>query len=160
MARLERLKSTDAKKAAARSAGPALRSAADSIGRDDFDVTKYESNLEKDWYSEEEQLRPLSVDVLSHYMPRYLAEEVRKTLEKSTSHVTAQIGQRVGPALGETKSRETGHSSFLRPFFQRDKAWESLRNRAEARAGRPLSPRISGTTRRFEQSGQMPHIST
>ena len=63
-----------------------LRSAADSIGREDFDITQYESNLEKDWYSEEEQLRRLSVDTLSRYMPRHLAEEVHKELEKSTSH--------------------------------------------------------------------------
>ncbi|KAL9189059.1 hypothetical protein ACHAXT_011549 [Thalassiosira profunda] len=58
------------------SVGILLRSAADGIGRRDFDVSKYEERLEADWYSDADELKGMSIDTLSKYMPRRLAEEV------------------------------------------------------------------------------------
>lgn len=63
------------------SAGAVVRRAANSIGRRNFDVSKYEQRLEADWFTESEELRELSVDVLAKYMPRRLAIEVHKQLQ-------------------------------------------------------------------------------
>lgn len=79
------------------SVGALLRRAADSIGRVDFDVSKYEERLEEDWYMDSSELRNMSVDVLSRYMPRRLAEEVHNQLatEDVTTVRTASIGRGV-----------------------------------------------------------------
>lgn len=57
-----------------------LRESADSIERTDFDVSIYVARLEDDWYNKVEQLRGLTVDTLSSYMPRMLAQTVYDTL--------------------------------------------------------------------------------
>jgi len=62
------------------SIGKLLRRAADSIGRFDFDVSKFEAKLDEDWYNDASELRNLDVEVLSKYMPRRLAEEVHNQL--------------------------------------------------------------------------------
>lgn len=64
------------------SLGILLREAADSLGRDDFDVSQYEARLEEDWYTAPEELKRMNVDILSRYMPRHLAEEVREKLKE------------------------------------------------------------------------------
>ncbi|KAL7554997.1 hypothetical protein ACHAWF_018955 [Thalassiosira exigua] len=70
--------------------GALLRQAADSINRYDFDVSKYEERLERDWYNDPAELKGMSVDVLSKYMPRRLAEEVRSQLPSGTINVHAE----------------------------------------------------------------------
>lgn len=63
------------------SVGGILRRAADSIGRHDDDVSKYEKRLEDDWYVNSSEMKNMSVDILSKYMPRRLAEEVHDQLK-------------------------------------------------------------------------------
>mmetsp|Transcript_22229 Transcript_22229/g.53859 ORF Transcript_22229/g.53859 Transcript_22229/m.53859 type:complete len:434 (-) Transcript_22229:338-1639(-) len=62
------------------SVGRLLRDAADSIGRHDTDISAYELRLEEDWYNNASELANMSVDSLSKYMPRRLAEEVRNEM--------------------------------------------------------------------------------
>ncbi len=73
--------------------GLLLRRSADAIGRRKFDVSKYERLLEEDWYCEEDELRNMSVNDLSKYMPRRLAEEVHRQLALNgkvrTSHIAS-----------------------------------------------------------------------
>ena len=57
-----------------------LRHAADSIGRVDSDILGYVTCLEKDWYTTID-LHRMSIETLSKYMPRKLAEEVHRFLE-------------------------------------------------------------------------------
>jgi len=63
------------------SVGGILRRAADSIGCHDDDVSKYEKRLEDDWYVNSSEMKNMSVDILSKYMPRRLAEEVHDQLK-------------------------------------------------------------------------------
>lgn len=56
--------------------GALLRSAANNLGKKNFDVSQFEESLEEDWYSSVDQLRGLSVNTLDQYMPRALAQEV------------------------------------------------------------------------------------
>jgi hypothetical protein len=60
------------------SIGVLLRTAASNLKRPDYDVAKFEINLEDDWFNEVEQLKNRSVECLAKYMPLRLAEEVHK----------------------------------------------------------------------------------
>lgn len=60
--------------------GKLLRISADNIGKKDHDISQYESRLEKDWYTKTDELKSMSVDILSRYMPRRLADEVHQNL--------------------------------------------------------------------------------
>ena len=72
-----------------------MRSAADSIGREDFDITQYKSNLEKDWYSEEEQLRrPVTCQGTSQ-------KNFTKNWRRAR-RMTTQIGRAINRSLGTT----------------------------------------------------------
>ncbi|KAL7537385.1 hypothetical protein ACHAXR_012220 [Thalassiosira sp. AJA248-18] len=71
--------------------GALLRRAADSIGRWDFDVSKFEGYLEEDWYNDAAELKSIGVEVLSKYMPRRLAEEVHNQLNPDNI-ISSSIG--------------------------------------------------------------------
>ena len=58
--------------------GVLLSTAAINLKRPDYDVAKFEINLEDDWFNEVEQLKNRSVECLAKYMPLRLAEEVHK----------------------------------------------------------------------------------
>lgn len=60
--------------------GKLLRISADNIGKKDHDISQYESRLDKDWYTKIDELKSMSVDILSRYMPRRLADEVHQNL--------------------------------------------------------------------------------
>ncbi|KAL3827693.1 hypothetical protein ACHAXA_000566 [Cyclostephanos tholiformis] len=62
------------------SMGALLRTAAGNLERPDYDVAKFETNLEEDWFNEPDQLRNRSVECLAKYMPLRLAEEVHKLI--------------------------------------------------------------------------------
>ena len=87
------------------SVGALLRRAANTIGRRNFDVSKYEARLEDDWYNDAEELKSMSVDVLSKYMPRRLAEEVYIELADETMNVRAStVGSGVFGEEGAERS--------------------------------------------------------
>ena len=60
--------------------GALLRGAAGRLGKSKHDVTSYEARLAEDWIEEVSQLRGMSVDFLSRYMPWALADEVHRSL--------------------------------------------------------------------------------
>ena len=72
--------STMSRRAPRTSVGILLRSSADAIGRRDYDISKFEEKLEDDWYTDADELKTMSVDILKSYMPRRLAEEVHNQL--------------------------------------------------------------------------------
>ena len=62
------------------SMGALLRRAAENLRRPDYDVARFETALEEDWFNEPDQLRNRSVECLAKYTPLRLAEEVHKLL--------------------------------------------------------------------------------
>jgi len=64
------------------SVGALLREAANNLGRNDEDITTYESKLANNWYTEAEQLQCLSVEFLAGLMPHRLATEVHDLVQK------------------------------------------------------------------------------
>ena len=72
--------STMSRRAPRTSVGILLRRSADAIGRRDYDVSKFEEKLEDDWYTDADELKSMSVEILKSYMPRRLAEEVYNQL--------------------------------------------------------------------------------
>jgi hypothetical protein len=60
--------------------GALLRTAAENLKRPDYDVARFETALEADWFNEPDLLRNRSVECLAKYMPLRLAEEVHKIL--------------------------------------------------------------------------------
>lgn len=61
--------------------GRLLRTAAANLNRSDFSTAMFEDRLEKDWLNKPEQLKGMSEEVLSRYMPLGLAREVQKLVE-------------------------------------------------------------------------------
>lgn len=57
-----------------------LRDTAIELGRCNFDVSIYEQRLETDWFDDINDLKAMSVDELSKYMPRKLAGAVSSKL--------------------------------------------------------------------------------
>ena len=63
------------------SVGKLLRAAAKNLNRSDVDITIYEDRLEKDWLIKPEQLKVMSLECLSQYMPVGLAIEVQNLVK-------------------------------------------------------------------------------
>lgn len=59
-----------------------LIEAADNIGRSGINVKPYVMRLEREFYSEKEEMENLSVELLSRFMPLRLAEETERLLRK------------------------------------------------------------------------------
>ena len=62
-----------------------LRIAAPNLARVDSDMSYYEAQLEEDRYNEAVQLKGISVDFLSQYMPHRLAKEVHNPVNNQYS---------------------------------------------------------------------------
>ncbi len=71
--------------------GKLLRVSANNIGKKDHDISQYEARLEKDWYTNTEELRSMNIDVLARYMPRRLADEVHKNLALESLNETGGL---------------------------------------------------------------------
>ncbi|KAL7542629.1 hypothetical protein ACHAXR_011941 [Thalassiosira sp. AJA248-18] len=65
--------------------GILLQTAAINLGRTDYDISTVEDRLEQDWFNEVNQLKGMSVDFLSRYMPYRLAKEMHNLVEAECS---------------------------------------------------------------------------
>ena len=65
--------------------GILLRDSAKTLGKIQYDVSIFEASLAKDWINDVEQMKGMSIERLSHYMPYGLAHEIHKTLSSQNS---------------------------------------------------------------------------
>lgn len=92
----------DSKRLATSDLGILLRQAADSLGRDDYDISQYEERLEADWYNSPEQLKRMNVEILGRYMPRRLAEEVHSKLQEEFEDINVPARASGGGSTPQT----------------------------------------------------------